>query len=358
MRAADQVATAVGRSAGIDLDGLPRRQRPRRRRRRGHRGPPDRVLRGLLADSAIRVVAQAEPVDDADRAALRPASAPRSRRSLPAARPSPPPARPYLPVVRAVAADPSIKPVIGLDLLSDPNRAAAVNQATEPRSAEHQCAPRPRAAWPRRHLAVTPLRTPDGRVVGYLSAVFAIDDVLDTALTGIERRPDVAIYDHGERIIGTLDGGAAANVDVGGRTLVVRADDPAGRTPGRRSPSPSAPCWWVSRARRVALPVAPVRAGRLGPQRPPPARPDGRHPPRRARPVAHGGPDQERRGRARRPPHARGRRRRSRHAGASSRGRCCAPRRRTAAPSSTTPIRWRRSRPTCRARRRRATDDW
>jgi serine phosphatase RsbU (regulator of sigma subunit) len=81
------------------------------------------------------------------------------------------------------------------------------------------------------YLAASPLRTPDGRVVGYLSAVFAIDDVLDTALTAIERHPQVAIYDHGERIIGTLEGGAAASVTIGGRTLVIRADDPAGANP-------------------------------------------------------------------------------------------------------------------------------
>ena len=231
-RAADQVATAVARSAGIDLDGL--------RGANALVADDDDVsdarltafARGLLADSAIRVVAHARPVDDADRAAFEARLGTPIQEiaaggtSVPAAR------RPsYLPVVGAVAADPSITPVIGLDLLSDPNRAAAVGQATERDrpsiSAPLALVPRGRIGY----LAATPLRTPDGRVVGYLTAVFAVDDVLDKALAGIERRPDVAIFDHGERIIGTLEAGAAASVDIGGRTLVVRADDPAAANP-------------------------------------------------------------------------------------------------------------------------------
>ncbi len=232
MRAADQVATAVNRSAGIDLDGL----RGANALVADHDEVTDASLeafaRGLLTESAIRVVARAQPVDDADRAAFEARVGTPIKEIaaggtyVPAAR------RPsYLPVVRAVAADPAVKPVIGLDLLSDPNRAAAIGQATErdrPRiSAPLALVPRGRVGY----LAATPLRTPDGRIVGYLTAVFAIDDVLDGALAGIERRPDVAIYDHGERIVGTLDSGAAASVDIGGRTLVIRADDPAGANP-------------------------------------------------------------------------------------------------------------------------------
>jgi serine phosphatase RsbU (regulator of sigma subunit) len=232
MLAANQVATAVDRSAGIDLDGLRGANALVADDEQVSTARLNAFAEGLLKDSAILVVAHAIPVDDADRSAFEARLGTKIQEIADggtyvaaARRPS------YLPVVGAVAASPSINPVIGLDLLSDPDRQAAIGQATERDgpsiSAPLALVPRGRVGY----LAATPLRTPDGRIVGYVSAVFAIDDVLDNALSAIERRPKVAIYDHGERIVGSLEGGAAASVSIGGRTLVVRADDPSGANP-------------------------------------------------------------------------------------------------------------------------------
>ena len=151
MRAADQVATAVARSAGIDLDGL----RGANALVADHDEVTDASLdafaRGLLTESAIRVVARAQPVDDADRAAFE------ARVGTPiqeiaaggtyvpaARRPS------YLPVVRAVAADPAVKPVIGLDLFERPRSGGGHRSGHRARPAEDQRTARARAPRPRR----------------------------------------------------------------------------------------------------------------------------------------------------------------------------------------------------------------
>ena len=122
--------------------------------------------------------------------------------------------------------------------------------------------------------------------------MFAIDDVLDGALAGIERRPDVAIYDHGERIVGTLDSGAAASVDIGGRTLVIRADDPAGANPW---PAIAVAIGALLVGAALAVTLYRLRRSERAAsalERAPPTRSDRRHPPRRARSSAHVEPDE------------------------------------------------------------------
>jgi Stage II sporulation protein E (SpoIIE)/CHASE domain len=231
LRDASQVATALARSAGAHVDGL-----------RGASAlvaddddVSDAELKAfagdLLRDSSIAVVADVVPVTDAERAsfearlgkpivAVGPSGdvAPEAQRAT------------YLPVIDAVRRDPSITVMIGLDLLSNGDRAKAVAESVARRaptiSAPVSLAPNRRTGY----LAVAALPTPTGRVVGYLTASFAIDDVLDAALATLGHRPAVAIYDGAERIAGTLDGGASARVVVGGRTLVVRAEDPTSAT--------------------------------------------------------------------------------------------------------------------------------
>ncbi len=232
MRTASQVATAVARTAGVDVDGL--------------RGASALVAddeqvspaelasygRELFGGSAIRVLAVAYQVDDAGRAALEARigheitdAAPGGREVRAEQRST------YVPVVAAVAADPSITPRIGIDLLSDPTRAAAIaHAAAQPAptiSAPLTIVPTGRVGY----LTVTALRTPAGKVVGYLTAVFAIEDVLDQALANTDGRSQAAIFDHGVRIAGTLDGGASAAVVIGGRPFVIRADEPTGANP-------------------------------------------------------------------------------------------------------------------------------
>ena len=226
LRAATQVATALARAAGVHIDGL--------RGASALVADDDEVssaeltafANDLLRDSSIAVVARAAPVSDADRADFearlgRPIIAVRSDGTVaPEARRDT-----YLPIVDAVRRDESIRVMIGLDLLSSPDRARAVAEATASGaptiSAPVSLAPSGRTGY----LAVSALRTPTGRVVGYLTASFAIGGVVDEALATLGHRPAVALYDGGERIAGTLEGGATAPLVLGGRTLLVRAED-------------------------------------------------------------------------------------------------------------------------------------
>ena len=214
MLAANQVATAVDRSAGVDLDGLRGANALVADDEQVTTARLNAFAEGLLKDSAILVVAHAMPVDDADRSAFE-ARLGTSIQEIadggtyvPAAR------RPsYLPVVGAVAASPSIKPVIGLDLLSDPDRRSRRSvrppSATGPASARRSPSSRGAAsATSRRRRCALPTAAS--------SATSAPSSPSTTSSTTRCRRssgaPKVAIYDHGERIIGSLEGGAAASV--------------------------------------------------------------------------------------------------------------------------------------------------
>ena len=226
LQAATQVATELGQAASSTVDGL---------RGASAMVADDREVSGpelaAFADSMarrsdLRTVAHVVLVPDADRAAYEQEhgfeiseigpdgtlvrAAPRAE---------------YAAVTAVEWDDPSIIPSYGLDLRADPLRAEALAAAED--SGLPSLSPPLSFTRTGRlgYMSVVTLTRPDGEVVGYLTGSFAVDDVVAAAREHVDASTEIAVFDDGVRIAGDLEDGARAQLDVGGRTLDVRADE-------------------------------------------------------------------------------------------------------------------------------------
>ncbi|HEU4840509.1 MAG TPA: CHASE domain-containing protein, partial [Ilumatobacteraceae bacterium] len=226
LRAANQVATALAQAASATIEGL-------------------RGASAMVADDAVvspaeltsfgsemeraadlRAVAVAVVVDDADRADFE------AERGYEISDIGPDgdlvraPQRPsYAPVV-AVQSSAGITPAYGFDVLGDPVRSEALRTA-DASGVPSLSAPVEFFRTQRTgYLAATALRRPDGEVVGYVTGSFAIDDVLGAARAAVDPATAVAVIDDGAVVAGAADTGMVRAIDIGGRTIEVRADEP------------------------------------------------------------------------------------------------------------------------------------
>lgn len=226
LRAASQVATELGQAANATVDGL--------RAASAMVADDGEVSQAELASFAddmarqadLRTVAHEVVVPDADRAAYeREHGFEISDIGPDGTLVRAPQRAEYAPVTAVEFDDPSIVPSYGLDLLGDPLRSQGIAAAAErdlpSLSPPLSFTPTGRIGY----MSVVALRRPDGDVVGYLTSSFAVDDVVAAARDHVDASTEVAVFDDGVRIAGALEGGARAELDVGGRTLDVRADE-------------------------------------------------------------------------------------------------------------------------------------
>jgi serine phosphatase RsbU (regulator of sigma subunit) len=115
--------------------------------------------------------------------------------------------------------------LVGFDIASDEARAMAAERAAAT-GAPVLATPIRLANSARPGIFVThAVRTPADTVIGYVSSGVAIDDLVTAARTAGAARDRLSLYLDGELLTG--DGrGAAQSFETGGRTIMVRADDP------------------------------------------------------------------------------------------------------------------------------------
>ena len=115
--------------------------------------------------------------------------------------------------------------LVGFDIASDEARAAAAERAAAA-SGPVLATPIRLANSAKPGIFVThAVRTPAGTVVGYVSSGVAIEDLVTAARSAGATHDRLSLYLDGELLTG--DGrGAAQSFETGGRTIMVRADDP------------------------------------------------------------------------------------------------------------------------------------
>ncbi|MGD9701332.1 MAG: SpoIIE family protein phosphatase [Acidimicrobiia bacterium] len=196
----------------------------------------DALATGVLSGSALPALAHEIVVEADDRAGFEAEygfpmiDAVASGRFVPSAE------RPlHYPVVAVSPANETSRAVLGLDIRSDPERLEAADRAVA-RGAPTLSAPiRLNPSGRLGYFVVVPLQAPnvDGTstLVGFLSAAFTVDDALALVRADVPDGTELSLRD-GERVlVDEAREGELTLVDVGGRTLEVRADETTGRNP-------------------------------------------------------------------------------------------------------------------------------
>ena len=226
LQAANQIATTLSQMASASIDGL--RGGSAMLADDGMISPAELATFAddMAREADLRTVSHQPVVQDADRAAFEAEHGFGISDIGPDGTLVPAAQRPvYAPVVAVEYDDPSIVPSYGLDILGDARRAEGARVAAE-RDLPSLSPPIEFTRTNRTgYMSVVALRGPEGDVVGYLTGSFAVDDVLEAARDAVDPEIDVAVFDDGVRVAGSLEGGASTDLQVGGRTLTVFADE-------------------------------------------------------------------------------------------------------------------------------------
>ena len=226
LQAANQVATALAQAASATIEGL--RGASAMVADDGAISPAELTSFGseMERDADLRVVGVAVVVDDADRAAFEvergydisdigPDGDLVPRRNGRATHRSSRCSRPRTSRPRTASTSSAIRSAV--------RRSAAADASGVP-----SLSPPMEFVGTRRtgYLAATALRRPDGEVVGFVTGSFSIDDVLEAARAAVDPATTVAVIDGGDVVAGAAASGMVRAIDIGGRTIEIRADEP------------------------------------------------------------------------------------------------------------------------------------
>jgi len=134
----------------------------------------------------------------------------------------------YVPVVDVEPATDANRATLGYDILSDPARARAADEAARIRSLVLSDPVRLAASGRTGFFAIQPVFAPGAGLIGYVSTAVQAQDFVAAALQRLPAGTAVGLTDGTSVLAGPVTGGATASVNAGGRTWTVRADDPRG----------------------------------------------------------------------------------------------------------------------------------